>query len=262
MSMSTVVSLLIGFCSLILAFVFDGGSPDKLIQPTAAIIVFGGIIGAVGVSFPAQDLKRIPGIFKVAFTGKKKDLAGLIEYFKELAIKTRKNGLLTIEEDISKVEDEFIKKGLQMVVDGVEPQTIRTIMEEQAGTVFERHKSGIAIFEGAGGYAPTMGIIGTVMGLIHVLANLEDPQSLAAKISIAFVATLYGVASANLLFLPIASKLKSLNKIETKERDLIIEAILSIQEGLNPGTLVEKLRSFLDKNESIKVQSTSEKVEV
>lgn len=261
MSISTLASLLIGFIAIIAAFILDGGNPAKLLQSTAALIVFGGICGAVGVSFPTDDLKRIPKIMKVAFKSKSRDLAGLIDYFREITIKTRKNGLLTIEEDISKVDDAFIKKGLQMVVDGVEPQTIRTILEEQANTISERHKSGIAIFDGAGGFAPTMGIIGTVIGLVQILSNMGDPASLAEKISTAFVATLYGISSANLIFLPIANKLKALNKKESKEFQLIIEAILSIQEGLNPSTLVEKLRSFLDNNENARVQVSNEKVE-
>lgn len=261
MSISTLISLIMGFMALIFAFALDGGSPARLLQPTAALIVFGGIAGAVGVSFPADDLKRILAIMKVAFKNRKRDMVQLIEYFKEIAIKTRKNGLLTIEEDISKVDDPFIRKGLQMVVDGVEPETIRNILEAQADTVFERHKNGVAIFEAAGGFAPTMGIIGTVLGLVQVLANLEDPQSLGPKISTAFVATLYGVASANLVFLPIANKLKSLNKRENKEFELIIEAILSIQEGLNPSTMVEKLKSFLNNNADGKTEVPVEKVE-
>lgn len=261
MSISTLASLVLGFVALVVAFIMDEGNPARLLQPTAAIIVFGGIAGAVGVSFPSDDLKRILAILKVAFKSRKRDMIQLIDYFKEIAIKTRKNGLLTIEEDISKVEDPFIKKGLQMVVDGVEPETIRNILEEQANTIFERHKSGASIFEAAGGFAPTMGIIGTVMGLVQVLANLEDPQSLGPKISTAFVATLYGVSSANLIFLPIANKLKALNKRENKEFELIIEAILSIQEGLNPSTMVEKLKSFLNNNADNKAEVPVEKVE-
>lgn len=247
LSLSTVVSLVIGFIALIAAFMLDGGNPLKLIQPTAALIVFGGIIGAIGVSFPAEDLKRIPKILGVAFKNRKKEFDGLIEFFKDIAIKTRKDGLLTLEQEIANIENILIKKGLQMIVDGVNPENVRDILEEQANTIYERHKVGISIFEAAGGFAPTMGIIGTVMGLVHVLANLSDPESLGPKISTAFVATLYGVSFANLVFLPIANKLKSLNRAEDKENQIIIEAVLSVQEGISPNTLVEKLNSFLDK---------------
>jgi chemotaxis protein MotA len=258
LSVSSVVSVIIGFAALIVAFVLEGGHVSSLFAPTAAIIVFGGTAGAVGLSFPAEDLKRIPKILKVAFSKRNSDVGNLIEYFKNIAIKTRKEGLLSIEEEISNDDtiDPFIKKGLQLVVDGVEPQTVRSVLEAEAYATFERHKSGIAIFEGAGGFAPTMGIIGTVMGLVHVLGNLSDPDNLGPSIAVAFIATLYGVASANLLWLPIGNKLKALNKQENREKELIIEAILSIQEGLNPNTLVEKLKSFLDKEQHKKIKDS------
>lgn len=247
MSISVIAGLLLGFVSLILAFVLDGGHLVKLLAPTAAMIVFGGTIGAVIVSTPPGDLKRVGGILRVVFKKNEKDLAKLIEYFKNLTIISRKEGLLTLEKEVSNAEaiDPFIAKGLAMAVDGTEPQRVREIMENQIYLTFERHKSGIAMFDAAGGFAPTMGIIGTVMGLVHVLGNLEDPKALGPKIAVAFIATLYGVGSANLLWLPIANKLKALNKIENFEKEMIMEAVISIQEGTNPNILEEKLMSFL-----------------
>lgn len=199
-------------------------------------------------------------MFKVVFKNNKNSIPGLIEYFRDIAIKTRKNGLLSIESDIAgdTSTDPFILKGLQMIVDGVEPSTVRVTLESSAYITSERHKAGSAIFDAAGGFAPTMGIIGTVMGLVHVLGNLDDPKSLGPKIAVAFIATLYGVASANLLWLPIGNKLKSMNKKEMIERELIIEAIVGIQEGINPNILVEKMSSFVDskkvKNQTMEVQ--------
>lgn len=261
MSLSSIGSIILGFVSLIAAFVLEGGHIGSLLEPTAAIIVFGGTIGAVGLSSPIEDVKRIPGMFKVVFSEKKNSIPGLIDYFRDIAIKTRKNGLLSIESDIASdtSTDPFILKGLQMIVDGVEPSTVRGTLESSAYITFERHKAGAAIFDAAGGFAPTMGIIGTVMGLVHVLGNLEDPKSLGPKIAVAFIATLYGVASANLMWLPIGNRLKSLNKKEMIERELIIEAIVGIQEGTNPNILVEKMRSFVDskkvKNQTLEVQT-------
>ncbi|MEG0641579.1 MAG: MotA/TolQ/ExbB proton channel family protein, partial [Clostridium sp.] len=181
-------------------------------------------------------------------------------YFKEVSIKTRKDGLLSIEETISGDADidPFIKKGLQLVVDGVEPQTVRNVLEAEAYMTTERHKDGIALFESAGGFAPTMGIIGTVMGLVHIMGSLEDAASLGPKIGMAFLATLYGIWTANLIYLPIGARLKVINKVEEQQNELIIEAIISIQEGLNPNTLVEKLKSYLGKDELKNLKTSSE----
>ena len=172
-----------------------------------------------------------------------------MELFRELSVKTRKNGLLSLEADLNESDmDSFTKKGLQMVVDGIEPSTIRGILETKLENMSERHHDGAAIFEAAGGFGPTMGIIGTVMGLVHVLSNLSDPNSLVLKIAVAFIATLYGVASANLLWLPFASKLKALDKLEILEKEMIIEGILLLQEGANPNALVGKLEGFLQED--------------
>lgn len=256
-----IVSLIIGFSAIIAGFIIEGGKLIGILKPTAAMIVLGGVVGAVGISFPVKELKRIPKIIGVAFKNESTDYDSLIEFFKNIAIKTRKNGLLSIEEDLSQIDNEFIKKGLQMVVDGVEPQSVRNILEAQADNIYERHKVGISIFDQAGGFAPTMGIIGTVLSLVNVLGKLSsDPGNLGPQIAEAFVATLYGIGTANLIFLPIANKLKALNRNENKELELIIEGILSLQEGINPSTLVEKLRSYTD-NSSGSSKSESNEVQ-
>ncbi|MEF9933832.1 MAG: flagellar motor protein [Clostridium sp.] len=261
MSIAALVSLLIGMGSLIVGFLLEGGHLTALFEYTAAVIVVGGTIGAVALSFPFSILKKVPAILKIAF-GKEqtKNMSELILYFKDISIRTRKDGLLSIEETISSDEalDPFIKKGLQLVVDGVEPQTVKTVLESEAYMISERHKAGIAIFESAGGYAPTLGIMGTVMGLVHVLGNLENPDTLGPQIAVAFIATLYGVATANIIYLPIGGRLKAINNIEEQQNEMIIEAIISIQEGLNPNTLVEKLKSFLDKDELNAIKENKE----
>ncbi|MCH3965374.1 MAG: flagellar motor protein [Clostridium sp.] len=264
MDISVVIFMVFGILSVVFGYVLEGGSAGALLGATAAIIVFGGTIGATGLSFPMDVLKRLPKMFKVLFSPRKADLPALISYFKDVSYKTRKNGLLSLEGEISSDPnlDPFIKKGLQLVVDGVDPQAVRSILELELESTSERHLEGSAVFENAGGYAPTMGIVGTVMGLVHVLGNLEDTSTLGPKIATAFLATLYGIASANLLWLPIANRLRQADEKEVKEKTLIVEAILYIQEGINPNTIAEKLKSFLNKEELSKFEQMDGKAEL
>lgn len=263
MDIFAVIFLIIGFGSMVVAFTLEGGALGALLAGTAAMIVFGGTIGAVGLAFPAEEIKRIPKILKVFFSPRKIKLADLIFYFKEISFSSRRNGLLSLESEISsdKKVDPFIRKGLQLVVDGVEPESLRSILELEVESGSERHREGAAMFEAAGGFSPTMGIIGTVMGLVQVLSNLNDPASLGPKIAVAFIATLYGVGTANLLWLPIASKLKALDNKEFNEKRLIVEAIMYIQEGVNPNVLSEKLKGFLNKKELLEFEAMDGKVE-
>ncbi|ERI95521.1 putative chemotaxis protein MotA [Clostridiales bacterium oral taxon 876 str. F0540] len=259
-----IIAIVLGLASLAVSFVLDGGHVTALFKYTAAIMVFGGTISATMLSFPIDTLKKTGKIIRVAFLSKKSDLPELIVFFRELAYKTRKSGILSIEGEIAEAKiDPFMKKGLQMVVDGIEPQAVRSILELEAEMTSERHQEGAAIFEAAGGYAPTMGIIGTVTGLVHVLGGLgnNSPDQLGVSIATAFIATLYGVGSANLLWLPLSEKLKNLDKVEASEKSLIIEAILYIQEGVNPNTITEKLKGFLNKEELLRLHELSKKVE-
>lgn len=262
MNISTIGFLLFGFAALIGGFVLEGGDPAALLLLSPAIIVFGGTFGAVGLSFPIKDIKRLPGILKNIFSAKEKDLSEIIIFFRDLSVKARKNGLLSIESEIN-VEgiDPFIQKGLQLVVDGVDPQTIQGILELEAESTSERHRKGSGMFEAAGGYSPTMGIIGTVMGLVHVLGNLGEASSLGGKIAPAFIATLYGVGFANLVYLPIGNKLNVLDDYEMAERALIIEAVLLIQTGTNPNTLTEKLKGFLNIKDRLRLEAIVKEVQ-
>lgn len=256
MAVSTIAFLIFGLGAILGSFMLEGGKLTALLAISPAMIVFGGTIAAVGISYPGNEIKKLFPVMKVAFKNQKIDLPGLISYFKNIAFKTRKEGLLSIEEMISGDDvDPFTKKGLQMVVDGIEPQTVKSTLELSADLIDERHKVGIGMFDAAGGFAPTMGITGTVMGLVHVLTNLSDVSKLGGLISGAFIATLYGIGTANILWLPLGTKLKQLNKQEMAEKNLIIEAILCIQEGVNPNTLEEKLKGFLDKKELAKYES-------
>ena len=254
MDITIIISLIFAFVCLILGFILEGGTIVALLQLTAAIIVFGGTIGAVGVATQGKVLKRFPKIFLVAFKRRENNTLKNIIFFKDLATKTRKEGLLSMESDLndSKI-DPFVKKGLQMIVDGVNPEMIRSSLETKLEQISERHHQGIAMFEAAGGYAPTMGIIGTVMGLVQVLGSLDDPDELGHKIAVAFIATLYGIATANLIYLPIANKLKALNEEEIIEKEMYIDALLLIQEGISPNSIVSKLEGYLTDDEMKKL---------
>lgn len=264
MDISVIIFIIFGMGSVILGFILEGGSLSALILLSPALIVFGGTAGALGLTFPMSILKRLPGMLKVLINPKKIDLPGLVAYFRDVSYKTRKNGLLSLEGEISSDPnlDPFIKKGLQLVADGIDPQAVRSILELELESTSERHRKGAAIFEQAGGYSPTLGIIGTVMGLVHILADLSDPATLGPKISSGFIATLYGLLSANLIFLPIATRLKVLDEKEFVEKSLIIEGILYIQEGINPNTIAEKLKGFLSKEEVAKFEEMDGKSEI
>lgn len=245
MDITTVIGLLVGIVFLIGGFLGEGGHVDALWEPTAAMIVFGGTLGAVLVLTPKENLKQIPKVLKVAFAHKPKPALDTIEELVELATEARKQGILSLEDKIENYDDEFLKNGVRLVVDGVDPDLIRSILETELTYIEHRHEMGVQPFEQAGAFAPTMGIIGTVMGLVHVLGNLQSPDALGPAIATAFIATLYGVASANVVYLPIAAKLKNRSKQEMLSRDLMIEGILSIQAGENPTILRHKLKAFL-----------------
>ena len=245
--MTTLIFFIVGIASLVVAFVIDGGHVGALFVFSSALVVFGGTIGAVGASTPFPVFKKSIKIMLLAFKNKKPNNIENIIYFKEIATKARKEGLLSIDKEISENDelDPFIRKGLELMVDGVDAVTIRNILESQIQITSKRHKEGIAIFDSAGGYAPTLGIIGTVMGLVLVVSNLSDPTVLGPKIASAFMATLYGISSANLLWLPVANKLKVYDREEIIERELCLEAICLLQQGINPNVLVSKLQTFL-----------------
>lgn len=245
MSIFTGISLIMGFVCIILGFIVEGGSPGDLLSKSAALIVFGGTLAALCISFSEKDILKFPKVFKVAFKKVNNNYDDIINFFIDIIQKTRKNGLLAMENEIDAIEDPFIKSGLQMVVDGIDEEQVRNILEAEVFEMSRRHKVGADMFEYAGGFSPTMGIVGTVTGLVNILGNLTDASALGPKIAAAFIATLYGIGFANLFWLPIANKLRQINLAEVKRKELIIESICSVQEGLNPYLLKKKLYSLL-----------------
>jgi chemotaxis protein MotA len=245
MDILTILGLIFGFGAVIGGQVLEGGSLHSITQFTAAIIVFGGTIGAVMVNYPLHTFVLALKNARLAIFSRGADPRTIIKYISELAAIARKDGLLALESKVRKTQDPFLKKGLQLVVDGTEPKLTREILEIEMAYSEEYHHASAKVFESAGGYAPTIGILGAVLGLIHVMENLADPSKLGAGIAVAFVATVYGVGSANLLYLPLAGKLKLKMREESIIKELIVEGLISLSEGENPRRVEEKLTGFL-----------------
>lgn len=254
MDLVTLISLIFSFVALVAAFVLEGGVLKALLAPTAALIVFGGTFGAIGMSFSGKDLAKIPKLLLIAFRKKKQSRSDLLTYFEDISSMVRKEGLLSLEGKINddKSMDPFLVSGLQMVVDGIDIDEVRDTLVSRIENMQLRHEKGIGIFEAAGGYAPTMGVLGTVMGLVHVLGDLSSPDKLGGKIAVAFIATLYGVGSANLIWLPISSKLKALDADETITKYMMLDGISMIQKGSNPTLIAERLEGYLEYENSKK----------
>lgn len=249
MDFMTIVGLVVGIGALLVSVVLEGGHIASLVSPTAFLIVIGGTVGATAVCYTLDELKAVPALLKIAFKEQKYDSAEFIYSLVRFAEKARREGLLALEDEIAEVEDKFLKKGMQLVIDGTDAELVRSILDTELAFIQQRHNKGASIFETAGGFAPTMGIIGTVMGLVHVLGNLTDTESLGPSIAVAFIATLYGVGSANLFFLPIANKLKNRSAHQLLIHEVTLEGILSVQAGDNPRIVEEKLLAFLAPDE-------------
>lgn len=245
MDIATGLGVVLAVVSLIFGFTLDGGAITALVQPNAFLIVFGGTIGATIASVSLKEFLSIFKYLKIAFLHKSVNPLDTIDDLVRLASVARREGILSLEEQLENFRDPFIKSGIQLVVDGVDPELVKNMLETEISYVEERHHKAAMMFEWAGGFAPTMGIIGTVMGLVHVLSDLSDVNKLGPQIATAFTATLYGVASANVFWIPIANKLKRNDKEEVLLREIVIEGILSIQAGENPNILGQKLKAFL-----------------
>ena len=241
----TSIGGIIGSIGLILlGQALEGGHVGSILQATAALIVFGGTFGAVAVSFPLKDFVRGLKLAKLAFANPKNDIEDLVKQIVDLAGVARRDGVLALEQRLPNIQDDFLRRAVGFIVDGVDSTVTRDALETEIMHHFEQDTVGAKVFESAGGYAPTIGILGAVLGLIHVMENLNDPSKLGGGIAVAFVATVYGVGSANLLFLPIANKIKRKLGLQKERRILIAEGVLSIQAGLNPRVLEEKIRAY------------------
>ena len=244
MDITTIGGLVLAFGSILLGQLLEGGHVGSIMQGTAAIIVFGGTFGAVMVSFPKKDFMRGMKQFKLTFTEKKEDMSAVTRQIVDLATIARRDGVLALEGKLAEIEDRFLRKALSYVVDGVDASVTRSSLEAAIEAEHQENVVAAKVWEAAGGYSPTVGIIGAVLGLIHVMENLSDPSKLGGGIAVAFVATVYGVATANLIYLPAANKMKRKFSLAMERKVVITEGVLAIQEGLNPRVLEEKLRAL------------------
>lgn len=245
MDITTIVGLVVAFGALITAVIIEGGSVLSFLSPSAMLIVFGGTLGATLISFPMAQVKKLPKALGKAFKDEHIDLPALLEELVSMADNARKNGLLALDEAANSIKDPFLKRGLLLVIDGTDPEIIRSVLEIELTKMEQEEESYHSMLETMGGFAPTMGIIGTVMGLVHVLSNLSDPSTLGESISTAFIATLWGVSSANLLWLPIGTKLKRKGAISLVHNEMVVEGVMAIQAGENPRVVRERLMGFL-----------------
>ena len=249
MDPGTIIGLSLAILGVIGSLFMEGGNPAAFIIPSALVLIIFGTLGVVMASSGLQPVLRIPTLYIKAMTGAPPNRPEAIRALVKMAERARREGLLALEEEASTITDPFLAKGLRLVVDGTDPELVKDILDLDVEAMAGRHHENAALFSHASGFAPTIGIIGTVMGLVHVLENLSNPSSLGPAISAAFIATFFGVSSANLIYLPIANKLKELSTHEADARTMMIEGILSIQAGDNPRIVEEKLKTFLEPSE-------------
>ena len=246
MDIATIAGLIAGLTTIFVVLIMDGGSPAELFaHPSAILLIIGGSLSATILTSPLKTVIQLPKYFIQAFTTKSFDAKATIELLTKLADRARREGLLALEEDSKKIKDPFLQKGIMMVVDGVDSEQVSAILETNVEQMKARHKQGVGFFAAAGGYAPTFGIIGTVMGLISVLKQLDNPSALGASIAAAFLATLWGLLTSNLIYLPLSGKLKAKSDEEARNRYMQLEGILAIQAGENPRIVRDKLSAFL-----------------
>jgi chemotaxis protein MotA len=245
MKASSLIGVIAGALFIAMGATLEGSNVMAVLNLPAMLIVLGGTLGAAMGGSDFQAIKNIPAMYKKAFLPEPFDLNARVSELVGYAEKARRDGLLALDDQLSQVEDPFTRKGLQLVVDGTDPELVAEVLEAENAAMRKRHAASVQPWDKAGGYAPTMGIIGTVFGLVHVLTNLSQPETLGPMISAAFIATLLGVASANVVYLPVASRLKGLSQEEMHFREMTIEGILSIQAGENPRVVAEKLLAYV-----------------
>ena len=245
MDKATLGGLLLAIGGILGGLLIEGGNLGQIMQPTAAIIVFGGTLGAVMVQFPLPVVRdAFRSLAKVFFESKLEPHA-VIQQLVDFAHKARKGGIVSLDNQLETIEDPFLKKSLMLAVDGTEPNELRKMMELELEKQAEHEEHVPQVFESAGGFSPTIGIIGAVLGLIQVMQHLDKMEEVGRGIAVAFVATVYGVGAANLLFLPCAGKLKIRIREALLVREIMLEGVISILEGMNPRIVESKLQGFL-----------------
>jgi chemotaxis protein MotA len=245
MKAAAAIGIAVCFFGIIVGDLMGGGNPAHLFNLSAALVVLVGTLGVTIASTSMEAIKNIPAMYKKALMEGPPDYRAELERIVEFAEKARREGLLALDAEVGQIEDPFVRKGMQLVVDGTDPEVVREILEAEIDGMAGRHKTGASPFIQAGGFAPTMGILGTTMHLVVILKNLDQPETLGPMIAAAFIATLYGVGSANAIFLPIGNRLKVLSAQEVEVRTMIVEGIMAVQAGENPRLITERLMTFV-----------------
>jgi chemotaxis protein MotA len=245
MEKGTIIGGLVAAGAILLGLLLEGGKVGQVMQPTAALIVFGGTLGAIMVQFPFATVVTAFKDLAIIFFVPKSDPQGMIREIVALAYKARKDGIVSLDSDLESIHNMFLKKSLMLAVDGTEPGELRKMMELEMERKGEREEDSPKVFESAGAFSPTIGIIGAVLGLIQVMQHLDQIDEVGRGIAVAFVATVYGVGAANLILIPAAGKLKIRIREEQVIREMMLEGIISIMEGMNPRMIETKLVSYL-----------------
>jgi chemotaxis protein MotA len=245
MDPASLIGILLAFAAIFISVILEGGDPMSMFLVPPMILVIFATLGAAMTGGTLKDTLAIPNVLKWAFMAKVPPPSDLISSAVSLADRARREGLLALEDAVKEVDHPFLRRGLELAIDGTDPEELRDILDAEVAAKRKADKGGAKFFTDMGGYAPTIGIIGTVLGLVHVLENLSDPSKLGHLIAGAFVATLWGVMTANVIWLPIASRIKRVSELECDQMDLAIEAIMAIQAGANPRLVAQKLKSLL-----------------
>lgn len=245
MDPASFVGLIVALGAILMAIFLEGSTPMSVLLPAPMILVFVATFGVTLAGGTLRDCKNAFSALPKVFTRKPSNPAASVDAIVNLAEQARREGLLALEDTSREIENEFLRDGLRSAIDGVDPDDLRELLEDRIAAKRAADKVAYKFFDDMGGYAPTIGIVGTVISLVHVLENLSDPAQLGHMIAAAFVATLWGIASANVMWFPIANRLKRLSALETEEMEIILEGLLAVQSGANPRTVSERLRSLI-----------------
>jgi chemotaxis protein MotA len=249
MDKSSIGGVLLAVAGILAGLIMEGGNIGQILQPTAAMIVIGGTLGAVLLQFPLTTVLAAFRNLAHVFAAPRRQNDEVIQQLLSFANKARRNGVVSLDADLGTIQDPFLKRALTLAVDGTEPTELRKIMRVSLDSAMEREEQLPMVFDSAGGFSPTIGILGAVLGLIQVMQHLDNMQEVGRGIAVSFVATIYGVGLANLFFLPFAGKMRIRIRDGQQHREMMLEGVISILEGTNPRMLEVKLSGFLDERE-------------
>jgi chemotaxis protein MotA len=241
----TIIGLVIAFGAILVSLIIDGGHISAFFQPGPILLVFGASIGVTAIGYRGGDLRKVPELLKGAFVKSKQDPEDLIERLVRMAEKARREGLLALQDDVPTLDHPLLVRGIQMIVDGIDPAIVKETLDTQVELTEHQRLNAAGALDAAGGYAPTIGILGTIMHLVEVLSNLSQPEKLGGLIAAAFLAAMWGVASANLIFLPLGSKVKQNIQNDALIARMCIAGVVGLQTGEAPRALREKLEVYI-----------------